>query len=523
MNGATATIAPVVDRRVRRNWTMVAVLFAVLAGVWCMRSSLNTATIDTDAARHAMNGAFVYDMVRDGGWIDPIPYARAYYSRLPGLSLPYHPPVFPAFEALVFSIFGVSVFSARLAVAICVTVSILLLFSLVLRTHHSPSLALAAALGFLAINSVQIVATDVMLEFPALVFVLCAMHALATLEETDGRAGGIQFGLAAAAAIWTKQAIFLGLAPFVYILLTRRWRWLRSPALWIGASLTAASALALAAVAWSIGWSGMNETWAKLKPSQILLTNVSYYAAVVAKRPQLAIAVLACALVVVITQIRFGVKRVEGNRIYWSWAVAVLIVLLASPAYSERYLIFAYPAVIVVAATFVDRISGRLLRARHVPLFVAVIAAAATLPHSPKYLRGPDEVARFVAQSGSRTAIYFGLTDGNFIFSLRSIEKAPRTNVIRGEKLPRGLLTEEALLQFARRYGAGSIVLERSHAAQPWDSLFTDGAARIVPMTSSEPRLRGELRVVQVKGVSTNPDKLPPVPSNVLGREIQTN
>src|ERR1700722_3369416 len=61
-----------------------------------------TEVVDTDAARHAMNGAFIYDLIRTGHLFHPIAYAKVYYSHLPSLSVPFHPPLFPAIEALFF-------------------------------------------------------------------------------------------------------------------------------------------------------------------------------------------------------------------------------------------------------------------------------------------------------------------------------------------------------------------------------------------------------------------------------------
>src|SRR5258706_10530435 len=73
----------------------------------------HTDVVDTDAARHAMNGAFLYDLVRTGHILHPIDYAKVYYSRLPSLSMPFHPPVFPAVEAIFFAAFGVNLLTAR--------------------------------------------------------------------------------------------------------------------------------------------------------------------------------------------------------------------------------------------------------------------------------------------------------------------------------------------------------------------------------------------------------------------------
>src|SRR5579864_5082120 len=73
----------------RRAASLLAVsspyLLALFFALSALRGVSSTDVVDTDAARHAMNGAFIYDMVRGGHLLDPIEYAREYYGHLPAL------------------------------------------------------------------------------------------------------------------------------------------------------------------------------------------------------------------------------------------------------------------------------------------------------------------------------------------------------------------------------------------------------------------------------------------------------
>src|ERR1051325_4629796 len=100
------------------RWTPY--LLAVLFFFSALRGVGATDVIDTDAARHAMNGVFIHDLVRSGHWSHPVEYAKAYYAQYPALSMPYHPPLFPAIEAFFFAVFGVNLLTARLAIALAV-------------------------------------------------------------------------------------------------------------------------------------------------------------------------------------------------------------------------------------------------------------------------------------------------------------------------------------------------------------------------------------------------------------------
>ena len=63
---------------------VLAVLFALLA----LRGALSTDVVDPDAARHAMNGVFLHDLIRDGQIGHPVGYAKEYYSHFPARRFP---------------------------------------------------------------------------------------------------------------------------------------------------------------------------------------------------------------------------------------------------------------------------------------------------------------------------------------------------------------------------------------------------------------------------------------------------
>jgi 4-amino-4-deoxy-L-arabinose transferase-like glycosyltransferase len=116
---------------------LLALLFFGLALYGVNRTDI----VDTDAARHAMNGAFLYDLIRTGHLLHPITYAKAYYSQLPALSMPFHPPLFPSIEAIFFALFGVSLLTARVTVAVAVAISAILFYRLALATVKRPIIA----------------------------------------------------------------------------------------------------------------------------------------------------------------------------------------------------------------------------------------------------------------------------------------------------------------------------------------------------------------------------------------------
>lgn len=489
-----------------------------------MRGAGDTNLIDNDAARHAMNGVLIHDLVRDVRFTDPIEYARYYYARLPAISLPYHAPLFPLVESLFFFALGVNVLAARLAVATAVAICVVLYYRLVLATHDSLALALVCTVTFFSLPVTQLLASDVMLEFPALVFVLASLHSF-------HRSRGLAFALLAAAAVWTKQAVFLGLVPFGYILLAGRWRWLRSRTIWISSAIFGASVIALFGLSlllrWT-GWTGVNQDWPHRGPVEMFLNHWSYYTTAVGRQfgvvPALTIAL---ALTGSLLAPRWRQRYLAANDLYLSWFLAVLLVLFLIQGYDHRYLFFAYPAFIVAGYTVLFHLLSRLIspeRIGYVQIAVAGLWLVAHLIPPATLLRGPAEAARILVSAGSPRVLYCGEANGSFIFTVRTLDPRLRTIVVRGDKLPESTFTPENLESFAHRYGIHHLVLERSKEPAPWDRFRASPLPsmvleRTIPSVASQKYLNSDLMIYRFTNPSPHPENVLKSFSRVLGRE----
>lgn len=235
---------------------------ALLFASWGARGMFTTEFADPDAARHAMNGVLIHDWLRSGQWLHSLQFARNFYSHFPAISIPYHPPLFPAAESLFYFAFGVHAWTARIAVACAVFAAAALLCAMVRRSHGSYLFALTAVAIVFFTPEFQRESSEVMLEMPSLALTLAALWFL----RPDGRPldwrGAIGFGLLAGAAIWTKQqCIFLAGVPFALIFFRRGWRELAAPPVWVGTLLLSAGAGVLTAWELAMG-TGRNAEWA---------------------------------------------------------------------------------------------------------------------------------------------------------------------------------------------------------------------------------------------------------------------
>jgi hypothetical protein len=71
-----------------------------------------------DAPRHALNGAFIMDLVAAHPFHDPVRWAIDYYLMRPALTIMFYPPLFYCVEAIAFAVFGVSHVVAQAAVVL---------------------------------------------------------------------------------------------------------------------------------------------------------------------------------------------------------------------------------------------------------------------------------------------------------------------------------------------------------------------------------------------------------------------
>ena len=523
-----ATRAMVRDTVLHRGWerllTLAPLLLAIFFGSWSLRGISDSSIADYDSPHHALDGAFVFDMFRHWKMAHPVQYGYWYYSRLPALSLPYHPPLFPVFEALIFSIFGVSPFSSRLAVAIATAVAVLLMIRLLRKSHGSPLLALMVTASFFALPTVQRLSNTVMLEIPALVFVLAAFLFLVPDEEILQTRRSLWFAIFAAAAIWTKQTVFLLPLPFLYVLVSGRWNLLRRFYFWIDIFVVGASGIGLAMLARELQWNGINQSWAKKSALQHLVHNWNFYLHY--GLPGLVLVGL-CLLSYGLPGGRDDFSR---DRLYIAWMLAAVLILLPAPAYSPRYMFFSIPPVLVLLYNGLRRVGGLLS-----PQYRWVVTAAVCLllvayglvNAHVVYLRGPAEVAKILHDSGHRRLLYCGgSTNGAFIFAVRTNDSTLSTIVIRGDKLPEGTFDPEQLRGFVSRYGIDAVVLERTDRPQAWDELSSEtlpflSFERVVPLTDSDHQMSGSLLVYRVPNPSKVPESSLPVPISVLGRDVE--
>jgi hypothetical protein len=157
-------------------------------------------------------------------------------------------------------------------------------------------------------------------------------------------------------------------------------------------------------------------------------------------------------------------------------------------------------------------------------LFAAVLGYG--LSYGPVELHGPAEAAKYVHDSGHRRILFCGsLSNGAFIFAIRSFDPQLSTIVIRCDKLAEDTFVPEHLNSLVRRYGIDSVILERTANPQAWDALGAGvlpflSQEKLVSMTDTDHYRDGTLSIYRVKDPTNVPENTLKVPISVLGRDV---
>jgi 4-amino-4-deoxy-L-arabinose transferase-like glycosyltransferase len=469
-----------------------------------------TEIVDTDAARHAMNGAFIYDWIRTGHLLHPIEYGRFYYNRMPALSIPFHPPLFPAIEALFFAIFGVHLFTARLAIAVCTAVASVLLYRLTRATLGPPILAACITISTFSLWTCTAVSRDVMLEYPALVFTLAAIYCLRGLSDSYPMRRALPFALFAAAALWTKQhTVFLGAVPFLEAALARRWRRFLEWPLWISSALYGVAVLGIVWFSRLFHGTGVNMISTSSRDVYYIFhsTLPHYFFWIKTDLAGIPGVLAFCGIGVYLWSLRRRdrVKPLLG--LYIVWVVAAIAILVDLGPISPRYLFFVMPALMTIAFAWLFYGCRTLWGERIAGVISAVLAAGfviAGLGAPFDFLRGPAAAARVVVEGKATRVLYAGEADGNFIFAIRELDPNRQIIVIPAVKLPAGLLKSADAPRLPEWYGVDWVVMENTAAQQPWSGFrntvpLIAKLERSVPLASSRYRWRtGSLDIYRV-------------------------
>lgn len=392
-----------------------------------------------DASRHALNGAFVLDFLREMPLRHPMDFAIDYYRQWPALTIGFYPPLFYVVLAMSYVIFGVS--EAAALIPELAFLALLGWGAYRLSRHWLDAMAaLAVALLLMGAPEMSYWSQQIMLDVPAYAFLIWAVE-----FQLRYMKGGSQRSLDAAVvcavlAISTKyNAIFIVGVMVLALLCARGWRFalnrapLRATALGI--------VLMLPLLAFFIKFStynldqavsvqGANARWS--------IEQLTYYARImgtVISWPTLALAAIYCASL----PFARGLRLPKDDAVFLLAWVIVGYVFYAMIAVKEpRHILFITYPFVLAAVLLLDRMLGPLAWRSVAPLALACGVFAFGLTTRPvPYVTGMRQAARDVARLAppETNVAFWGRLDGTFIYAMRAYTDRMDLGVVRIDKL----------------------------------------------------------------------------------------
>ena len=175
----------------------------------------------SDSPRHALNGAFIMDMLKDMPTSNPIGYAHDYYSRFPALTILFYPPLYSFILAPFYAIFGVSQETALLAGFVCYCFFAVGTYYLA-RFWLSSFASFGATFILCVAPEIAFWGRQVMLEIPVYAFMVWSAYHLNRYVRTD-QIKYLYFSVALLVlAAYTKSPVVFITLPYLIVLFQHR-------------------------------------------------------------------------------------------------------------------------------------------------------------------------------------------------------------------------------------------------------------------------------------------------------------
>lgn len=529
---------------------LVALCLLAAAAALYATSPLDGAFWWSDAPRHGLNGIFLKDVLVHLPVSAPKRFAIDWYVQYPALTILFYPPLFYAVSAPAFLLFGESHAVAQAMVALHAFGLGLGMVALA-RLWLPPAAALAAALLLLALPEIGLWGRQVMLEIPALCWLVWA----AAFAVGHARRGGTaRLSLSAgclAAALWTKLSmVFAAPALGLVLVAGRGVALLRDRRTWFVALGFAAALAPLVALTALFGQANVQSVVeiADTAASRRTLAGWLWYARGLPGMVGWPVLGLAAVGLAASLAGRVGTWARGERAMLLAWFVLCYLALSFVELKEARHGVILLVPVAIWAASGLVWLLGLAAPARRAAPALAALLAALALPASlllkpvPRVDGYREAALRAAALAPPDSAVLFsGKRDGSFVFSMRTASGRPDLVTIRADKVLLSVAVrrelgvgqrdydEERILERIRALGVSVVVAQRDF----WTDL--EAMARLqrvlegpdfeevgrIAVAANVPVEDRELRIYRLRGeVRPRPETIT-IDLPIIGRRIE--
>lgn len=409
-----------------------------------------------DSPRHALNGAFILDLIKTAPIHDPLGYAFGYYSQYPALTIGLYPPLFSFQLALFYAIFGVSQQSAVIALFVSYCFAACGVFALS-RLWVKRSLAFGVAVIFAFLPEIAFWGRQVMLEIPAYAFFVWSIYFFVRyLREKRISLLYVSMFLIILGMYTKLSVVFIVGTYLIALLRTRGAAVLRDRHSYIITVLSIIGIAPLVFMTLKFGQANVQSvvSIADSAVSRLSLAGWVWYAA---KLPSQmgwpALVASAAALVSIALKGEWRRTFLLGDLVLVSWFLIGYLFFSSIDLKEARHSVFLLlPPLILFGIACAEASRRRQWVGEALVAAVALATMSVTLSTRPvHYVDGYRDVAKAIAKIAPpySNVLFSGYRDGAFVFEMRAAAGRPDVSVIRADKLllrvsvRRGLGVEE--------------------------------------------------------------------------------
>ena len=434
----------------------------------------------SDESRHAMDGVYFLDLIKDMPVFHLYQYTKQYYAKYPALGLAWYPPFFAMVEAIFYAIFGISTFAARSTVIFFALLGVFIWYVWI-REIYNQEIAFYSGLLFITMPLVVYWSHAVMLEIPTLTMIILSFYCFYKYFELDEKKYAYYLALSLSGALLTKQtAAFIIPLFFSYILIRKKYNKLIKKECIISYIILAIFLVPLTIFTLKFGTLGLKVTLGDLKElcKGTRLEQWSYYLRLLPNIFSWPILLLSLPI------IPFIIKEKDKNGllfllwIFW-WYACFSYIFGYQGSFSKcgnYYGVYVVPPFCLLTVLSLNKLRGKLkfLPALIILIIITIYQIVLSFNIKTPYIPNIyEEAAKFVTQNPKgTTTLVSAYYDGNFIFHVRRHDPKRRMIILRADKTLVSLAVfkrfgvyphvhdENDIYNMLQDYGTGYIVVE---------------------------------------------------------------
>ncbi|MHC4267809.1 MAG: ArnT family glycosyltransferase [Planctomycetota bacterium] len=424
-----------------------------------------------DPPRHMMNGVFFYDLIRDFPLTNPLEYALQYFARYPALSLGHHPMLLGVAEVPFYTVFGVSVFSARLTIVFFMVLAGIMWF-LLIRMIYDENIAFFSSSILITTPFVVASSRIVMTEVPTLALIIVAAYFFCKYCELHNKGYAFAFIITFILSVFTKQLAIFMLPVFIFcFFMTKGVRILFTKKAIIFCIIFTLLLLPLIFI--SLKYSQMTIVWISRMISSDIELSRFYDPFIQIWRNLLTLPVLIFSLFSICLSIFLRDKRVL---LFVLWIICFWLLITFLGVRDARYNIYWIPPFCLFAATARNIFRYRLWKIIFSLILTVVIGYQFVVAYhkEPAFAEGYEQAAKYVVENPKGESVLFmsKVDTGYFVFFVRKHDLHKNMIVLRADKLlvtssmsyivEERITTRNEIYEIIEDFGVSYVVIEES-------------------------------------------------------------